>query len=115
MDRITEKRNGKYGVKTSDGWKNIYDISDKKTDPWIAEEIQHVIDRLAAYEEIGLSPKQLLQVDAEYERLARSYAKAKSRLKTYQDAYSGVCRMMEHAIQILYEMIQILKSFFDAK
>lgn len=66
MQRLTGMYKGRYGIKTSAGYLPAYELSEGHYRAQVINEMQRGIERLAAYESIGLTPKQIKEVDKLY-------------------------------------------------
>lgn len=80
--RMTGEYKGRYGIKTPEGFMPAYEMAaGDKTAETIAA-FQAGIDHLADYEDLGVMPEQIREIDALYSKLAKEAAgyKEKSRL-----------------------------------
>lgn len=79
MGRLTGEYQGRYGIKTSEGFKTALELSTESNTVKTVKEIQSAIDRLAAYENYGLSPADLNQIDKFYTEKCNEVRELKSK------------------------------------
>lgn len=77
MERLTGRYKGRYGIETSEGYLSAHEISGGRISEQAEMGLQAGIDRLAAYEDIGLTPEQILEVDRLYAEKCREVAMLK--------------------------------------
>lgn len=80
MERLTRRYRGRYGIRTSEGYLSAHEISSGQITEQVEMELQAGIDRLAAYEGIGLTPEQIREVDRLYAEKCREVAMLKGEL-----------------------------------
>ena len=63
MERMTGEYKGRYGIKTPEGFMPAYEMASSNKSAESIAAFQEGIDRLAAYEDLGVTPDQIRQID----------------------------------------------------
>lgn len=81
MERLTDVYKGRYGIKTLEGIMPAYEMASGKRTAEATRDFQKGIDRLADYENIGLTPEQMIEMDRLYTEKCREVAMLRGGLK----------------------------------
>lgn len=81
MERLTDVYKGRYGIKTQEGIMPAYEMASGKRTAAATRDFQKGIDRLADYENTGLMPEQIIEMDRLYAEKCREVAMLKGELK----------------------------------
>jgi len=81
MERLTGAYKGRYGIKTLEGIMTAYEMATGNKTVESTMDFQKGIDRLADYENTGLMPGQILEMDCLYAEKCREVAALKGRMK----------------------------------
>lgn len=66
MERLTDVYKGRYGIKTHEGIMSAHEVASGDKTAGSVEELQRAIDRLASYEDTGITPEQIKGMDRLY-------------------------------------------------
>lgn len=80
MERLTEEFKGRYGIKTIKGIKPAYEISAQENTMQVISEFQDGINKLAQYEDTGLTPEEVFKLKQELENWKRESISDKAKL-----------------------------------
>lgn len=81
MERLTGAYKGRYGIKTPGGIMSAYEIATGNATLESLIDFQKGIDRLADYENTGLMPEQIIEIDCLYAEKCREVAMLRGGLK----------------------------------
>ena len=81
MERLTDVYKGRYGIKTPEGIMPAYEMASGNKTAESVIDFQKGIDRLADYENTGLMPEQIIEMDRLYAEKCREVAMLRGGLK----------------------------------
>ena len=81
MERLTDVYKGRHGIKTPEGIMPAYEMASGNKTAESVIDFQKGIDRLADYENTGLMPEQIIEMDRLYTEKCREVAMLSGGLK----------------------------------